>query len=552
MLASLEIKNYLLIKRLKINFHKGFNTFTGETGAGKSIIIDGLKLALGGRNFKDLKIKENENIVLNVVFNINDEVLTELKKINIEIEDDYLIIKREISHEMKSKIYINNELTTQSQVKEISNIFIEIQDNYEQQELFNDSYFLEYIDKIAKLDKEQLVINYNNFKTSKNEFNKFHNKKEAIKKEIDYLYENLSKLKNLNPHKNEYSELINKKNLLKNKKQLINISNELMKLMESYDESSDILINIGKNLDKLLLINNDYKVINEKFNENLSLLSENLNEIKNNILIDEEETNTIEEIDNRIYAYNSLAKINNIEPEKINELFVNLSNTIEELKNYENTLSKFKKKYEEDKNDYIKEANLISKERKNVGLLISKEINLNLPMVNIEQGEIQFNFNQKNENNYSKDGIDDIDVGFKTIKNSDFSSIKKVASGGELSRLLLIMKTLISENDQNKTIIFDEVDSGLSGKVAGVVATKIVKISKHNQVLAITHSPQVAAKADKHWKIIKNIKDFNTMESSIIELNQEQRIDEIANIFSGSNLSEASRKVAKDLLLKSE
>jgi len=552
MLASLEIKNYLLIKRLKINFHKGFNTFTGETGAGKSIIIDGLKLALGGRNFKDLKIKENENIVLNVVFNINDEVLTELKKINIEIEDDYLIIKREISHEMKSKIYINNELTTQSQVKEISNIFIEIQDNYEQQELFNDSYFLEYIDKIAKLDKEQLVINYNNFKTSKNEFNKFHNKKDAIKKEIDYLYENLSKLKNLNPHKNEYSELINKKNLLKNKKQLINISNELMRLMESYDESSDILINIGKNLDKLLLINNDYKVINEKFNENLSLLSENLNEIKNNILIDEEETNTIEEIDNRIYAYNSLAKINNIEPEKINELFVNLSNTIEELKNYENTLSKFKKKYEEDKNDYIKEANLISKERKNVGLLISKEINLNLPMVNIEQGEIQFNFNQKNENNYSKDGIDDIDVGFKTIKNSDFSSIKKVASGGELSRLLLIMKTLISENDQNKTIIFDEVDSGLSGKVAGVVATKIVKISKHNQVLAITHSPQVAAKADKHWKIIKNIKDFNTMESSIIELNQEQRIDEIANIFSGSNLSEASRKVAKDLLLKSE
>ena len=552
MLASLEIKNYLLIKRLKINFHKGFNTFTGETGAGKSIIIDGLKLALGGRNFKDLKIKENENIVLNVVFNINDEVLTELKKINIEIEDDYLIIKREISHEMKSKIYINNELTTQSQVKEISNIFIEIQDNYEQQELFNDSYFLEYIDKIAKLDKEQLVINYNNFKTSKNEFNKFHNKKDAIKKEIDYLYENLSKLKNLNPHKNEYSELINKKNLLKNKKQLINISNELMRLMESYDESSDILINIGKNLDKLLLINNNYKVINEKFNENLSLLSENLNEIKNNILIDEEETNTIEEIDNRIYAYNSLAKINNIEPEKINELFVNLSNTIEELKNYENTLSKFKKKYEEDKNDYIKEANLISKERKNVGLLISKEINLNLPMVNIEQGEIQFNFNQKNENNYSKDGIDDIDVGFKTIKNSDFSSIKKVASGGELSRLLLIMKTLISENDQNKTIIFDEVDSGLSGKVAGVVATKIVKISKHNQVLAITHSPQVAAKADKHWKIIKNIKDFNTMESSIIELNQEQRIDEIANIFSGSNLSEASRKVAKDLLLKSE
>ena len=171
-------------------------------------------------------------------------------------------------------------------------------------------------------------------------------------------------------------------------------------------------------------------------------------------------------------------------------------------------------------------------------------------MVNIEQGEIKFDFHKKIESDYSKDGIDNIDVGFKTMKNSDFSSIKKVASGGELSRLLLIMKSYISENEINKTIIFDEVDSGLSGKVAGIVADKIVEISKYNQVLAITHSPQVAAKADKHWKIIKNIKDSNLMESSIIELNEGQRIEEIANIFSGDSISEASKKVARDLLLK--
>jgi DNA repair protein RecN (Recombination protein N) len=112
------------------------------------------------------------------------------------------------------------------------------------------------------------------------------------------------------------------------------------------------------------------------------------------------------------------------------------------------------------------------------------------------------------------------------------------------------MKSFISKNDTNKTIIFDEVDSGLSGKVSGVVADKIVEISKYNQVLAITHSPQVAAKADKHWKIVKNIKNSNIMESSIIELNEEERIEEIANIFSGSSLSDASRKVAKELLLK--
>ncbi len=550
MLESLEIKNYLLIKNLKIEFDKGFNTFTGETGAGKSIIIEGLKLALGGRNFKELKIEKDNNIVLNIVFSINDDVSKKLKKNNIIIEDDYLIIKREINHEMKSKIFINNELTTQSQVREISNIFIEIQDNYEQQELFNNLYFLEYIDKIAKLNKEKLIVSFEKFKLSKNEYDSFLNKKEEIDKEINYLNQNLEKIKNLNPQENEYTDLINKKNLLKNRKQLININNDLMRLLDDYEQSSDILVNIAKNLNKLLLINTEYKKINEKFNESLSLLIDNLNEIRNDISIDEEETATIEEVDNRIYAYNSIAKNNNIEPEKVNDLFISLSNKIDSLNNYENRLIIIKNTYEENKKYFLDEANKITKKRLEVALVISKEINKSLPLVNIEQGEIKFDFHKKNESDYSKDGIDNIDVGFKTMKNSDFSSIKKVASGGELSRLLLIMKSYISENEINKTIIFDEVDSGLSGKVAGIVADKIVEISKYNQVLAITHSPQVAAKADKHWKIIKNIKDSNLMESSIIELNEEQRIEEIANIFSGDNISEASKKVARDLLLK--
>ena len=549
MLVSLEIKNYLLVKKLRIEFHERFNTFTGETGAGKSIIIEGLKLALGSRNIKDLKIEKDQNIILIAVFNVNSKILKKLNKLKITIEDDYIIIRREINHEMKSKIFINNELTTQNQVREISNIFVEIQDNYEQQELFNNSYFLGYIDKVAKIDKQRLVIDYEKFKVSKNEFEHFYSKKDEIDKEIKYLSQNLEKLKNLNPQEKEYFELVNKKNLLKNKKQIHNINNEIIELLNKHDETSDIFINISKNLNKLALINNEFEDKSEKFEESLSTLLENINEIRANIIVDEEETATIEEIDNRIYAYNSIAKMNNIEPEKIINLFLDLSSKIEELANYESSLDKLKKRYEEDKIDFIQEARKVTNKRKETGLTLSKEINLSLPKVNIEQGEIRFKFNEKVENEYSKDGIDEIEVGFKTIKNSEFSSIKKVASGGELSRLLLIMKALISEKESDKTIIFDEVDSGLSGKIAGIVAEKIVEISRYNQVLAITHSPQVAAKANKHWKIIKNIKNSNEMESDILELNKEQRIEEIANIFAGSKMSEASKKVAKDLLL---
>ena len=156
------------------------------------------------------------------------------------------------------------------------------------------------------------------------------------------------------------------------------------------------------------------------------------------------------------------------------------------------------------------------------------------------------NFSEKDEKDYNSKGYDELDVLFRTNKNSEFSSIKKVASGGELSRLLLIIKSLSANNDNNLTLIFDEVDSGLSGKIASNVSEKINNISK-NQVIAITHSPQVASKAHKHWKIEKIIKN-DEMTSQIIELNDESRVDEIASLISGTKITETAKKVASDLL----
>ena len=158
-----------------------------------------------------------------------------------------------------------------------------------------------------------------------------------------------------------------------------------------------------------------------------------------------------------------------------------------------------------------------------------------------------FKFSEKDEKDYGPQGYDELDVLFRTNKKSEFSSIKKVASGGELSRLLLIIKSLTANNDQNLTLIFDEVDSGLSGKIASNVSEKINNISKKNQVIAITHSPQVASKAHKHWKIEKVIKN-DEMTSQIIELNDESRVNEIASLISGARITETAKKVASDLL----
>ena len=204
-------------------------------------------------------------------------------------------------------------------------------------------------------------------------------------------------------------------------------------------------------------------------------------------------------------------------------------------------------KYNYALNDYKKEAFKVSNLRKKESKRISESINKQLPIVNIEQGEIVFKFYEKKENEYNSKGYDELDVLFRTNKNSEFNSIKKVASGGELSRLLLIIKSLSAKNDSNLTLIFDEVDSGLSGKIASNVSEKINNISKKNQVIAITHSPQVASKAHKHWKIEKVIKN-DQMTSQIIELKDQSRVDEIASLISGTKITETAKKVASDLL----
>ena len=242
-----------------------------------------------------------------------------------------------------------------------------------------------------------------------------------------------------------------------------------------------------------------------------------------------------------------ILKFFEVEPENLFSIKEDIFNEIDTLENFDREKNILFKKYTNDLNHYKQEALKVSNLRKKESKKISDNINKQLPIVNIEQGEIVFEFSEKDENDYNSNGYDELDVLFRTNKNSKFSSIKKVASGGELSRLLLIIKSLSAKNDNDLTLIFDEVDSGLSGKIASNVSEKINNISKKNQVIAITHSPQVASKANKHWKIEKVIKN-DEMTSQIIELNDQERVNEIASLISGAKITETAKKVASDLL----
>ena len=546
MLVSLEIKNFLLIKKISINFINGFNAFTGETGAGKSIIIEGLKLALGGKNQKSLNLKGKEISSIKAVFEINSLIKKNLDELNINIDDDYLIIEREINANQKSKLLINGEIKPLSIAKEILKNVIEFQENFEQQELFDNKYFLKFIDNLGSIKKEDLNTKFEMLKKSKSIYQAHLDNEKNINEKLEILEIKYKKIKILNPIKDEYEELINKRNLNINIKKYNEISNEIKRSIENLN-SNDYLNIIEKNLIKLEDINQKFVDISQKFSSIILDINELTNELENKFDSEDYDEINFDEIDEKIYQYQQLSKFFEIEPKDLFLIKGEILNEIDTLKNFEIEKKKLINKYSNDLTNYKEEALKVSNLRKIASKKISENINKQLPIVNIEQGEIIFNFLEKEEKDYNSSGYDELDVLFRTNKNSEFSSIKKVASGGELSRLLLIIKSLTANNDNNLTLIFDEVDSGLSGKIASNVSEKINNISKKNQVIAITHSPQVASKAHKHWKIEKIIKN-DEMTSQIIELNDESRVNEIASLISGTKITETAKKVASDLL----
>ncbi len=546
MLVSLEIRNFLLIKKISINFVDGFNAFTGETGAGKSIIIEGLKLALGGKNQKNLNLKDKEISSIKAVFEINSLIKKNLDELNIDIDDDYLIVEREINSNQKSKLLINGEIKPLSNAKEILKNVIEFQENFEQQELFDNKYFLKFIDNIGRIKKNDLNLKFEKFKNAKKIYQAHLDNEKNINEKLEILEIKNKKIQILNPIENEYEELINKRNLNKNIKKYNEISYEIKKSIVSLESNNNLNI-IEKNLIKLEDINQEYADISKKFSSIILDISELTNELENKFDSEDYDEINFDEIDEKIFQYQQLSNFFEVEPKDLFSIKDKISNEIDSLKNFEREKKTLFTKYTNDLNIYKEEALKVSNLRKIESKKISESINKQLPIVNIEQGEIIFNFSDKDEKDYNSDGYDELDVLFRTNRNSDFSSIKKVASGGELSRLLLIIKSLSANKENNLTLIFDEVDSGLSGKIASNVSEKINNISKKNQVIAITHSPQVASKALKHWKIQKIIKN-EEMTSQIIELNDESRVIEIASLISGNKITETAKKVASDLL----
>lgn len=558
MLENLSINNIVLIDKLNIHLENGLCVLTGETGSGKSILLDALGLAIGYRsNSKLLRNGEDKGSVI-AVFDIanNQNCKILLDELGIEY-DNNIIIRRILYSDGRSKAFINDIQVTQSFLQNVGETLVEIHGQNEQIGLLNSSNHREILDQFGNLiDKRKQLSNiFEKMKNANNQLEDLLSKKDNIEKEKDYLKHIINEIEALNLHENEEQELAEKRILMMNKEKVLNVLNEVKDNLEGqYNidkgiSSAQHTLSRGIRLGDNLLENN--KNAFEEIVENLEQASININEalskietIFNTLGFD---NNTLESVEDRLFAIRGLARKLNIQPDLILNLKTELEEKLSNLENQEVVIGDLEKEVKELKNNFLANAKELSNLRKETAIKLQNELMAELKPLKMEKTVFNVEFKELDENNWNKYGIDSIRFLASTNPGTPMNELSKIASGGELSRFMLALKVVLSKVNSVPTMIFDEIDTGISGAVAEAVGERLKKLGQTLQVLVVTHHAQVASKGNYHLKVQKEQQNDKT-NTNVIVLEGKDRINEIARMFSGEIITEDALKVAEKML----
>ena len=558
MLESLSINNIVLIDKLNIHLKNGLCVLTGETGSGKSILLDALGLAIGYRsNSKLLRNGEDKGSVI-AVFDIanNQNCKILLDELGIEY-DNNIIIRRILYSDGRSKAFINDIQVTQSFLQNVGETLVEIHGQNEQIGLLNSSNHREILDQFGNLiDKRKQLSNiFEKMKNANNQLEDLLSKKDNIEKEKDYLKHIINEIEALNLHENEEQELAEKRILMMNKEKVLNVLNEVKDNLEGqYNidkgiSSAQHTLSRGIRLGDNLLENN--KNAFEEIVENLEQASININEALSKIetIFDTLgfDNSTLESVEDRLFAIRGLARKLNIQPDLILNLKTELEEKLSNLENQEVVIGDLEKEVKELKNNFLANAKELSNLRKETAIKLQNELMAELKPLKMEKTVFNVEFKELDENNWNKYGIDSIRFLASTNPGTPMNELSKIASGGELSRFMLALKVVLSKVNSVPTMIFDEIDTGISGAVAEAVGERLKKLGQTLQVLVVTHHAQVASKGNYHLKVQKEQQNDKT-NTNVIVLEGKDRINEIARMFSGEIITEDALKVAEKML----
>ena len=555
MLFKLLIKDIVLIKNLDIEFKPGLSVLTGETGTGKSILIDALGLILGNRaNFKLIRKGENKASVT-AIFKINEKhkVNSILSSLDIDIYDE-LIIRRDIKSNGKSSSLINDIPVSINTLQNIGSLLVEIQGQFDNHSLLNEKNHLVFLDKYSDHYSilREVENNWKKYVTIKKELSELIiNYNENIKNE-EWLKDSLEQIRKISPKENEENELIKKRKLLINQDKIITSFENSRQILESENGLNDQI----RKLSSIFLKLEDFG--HEEINKISSLINEtliNLEELTSSINQKNYNQKTtkdnLETIDDRIHELRKQANKHNCKIDDLLNIEKDLNKKLQKIDNNIMLVEKLKMELNDCLKQYEFTCSRLSKSRREKSIQMIDDINNELPSLKLENAQFKIEFEKLNESEYSKQGFDKVFFQAKTNTGSNLGKLSDIASGGELSRFLLAIKVVLENDLDNKTLIFDEVDSGIGGATASAVGEKLAKIGQKYQTIVVTHSPQVTAKGINHYLISKETINNNTI-SQTIELTDMERIEEVARMLSDSQITPEARKAAIKLLEKNE
>lgn len=553
MILELYMKNCALVEELRLNIDENLNILTGETGSGKSIIIDALGLCLGEKYDRSFLRKGTDKGLVEVVFySRNSNLEKVLQENDLELdEDNLLVITRIIYADGKSVARVNGRTVKMGVLKQIASTLIDVHGQHQTQALFNKETHIEFLDLFGELELEEFKYDYKDIYAKYSEVKKAlniltENKDDMqIQREIDLLKFQINEIESANLSKDEYDDLLKQRDVYRNSEKIY--SNLNLSYQNLYDGSVNAVDLIGNAVRELSAISEYDKSLSDYNNEierimyELQDISRDIRNYKENINFEPYE---LEQIEIRVDEINNLRRKYGDSIEEILEYYNNTKSRLDEILNRDEKVEELKSEILKLEKTLSVKAQALTNARKNVATKLEEALLVELKSLNMKNVIFKVNFE---ESIFTSNGKDDVEFMISFNLGEDIKPIYKVASGGEMSRFMLAFKTILSDIDQIDTLVFDEIDTGISGIAAQIVGEKLSNIGKKKQVICITHLPQIAANADTHYCIEKSTSNERTF-TTIRKLNYEQQKDEIARLIAGSNITEKTMEHATEII----
>lgn len=549
MLTKIFIKNFTLIDKVELDLLSGFTTVTGDTGSGKSILLNALSLVIGKRGSQNLLKNPDIKCVIEAEFNLSNY---NIKKFFDDNNLDYFnqtIIRREILPNGKSRSFVNDTPVNLDVLKKIGESLIDIHTQHQSLFNSNNSFFFNLIDSLAEQQKIVINFNYelNKYKELQIQLEKLKRLNTSLNNDSDYFSFLFNELEDANLVPGEQDDLESKLKLYKNSEQIKSYNSQIEHILYSSDGSlEEKVFSLNSILNDLSKITNQYDPLKNRLNSILIELNDIQSDLNNSNFDFSDNSFEIKNIEDRINLIYSLQKKHNLSSvEDLIEKKKKLKNKLDDSSNLEADIKDFELQIETKKSFLEELSKKISISRKKILPLLKSDLESLLG--NLGMKNSSFNFILSKSKEFNRFGFDDIEVLFSANKGITHSPLFKIASGGELSRILLSIKYIMSKNLSLPTMIFDEIDTGVSGEMSNAMANMMLKMSDKMQIVAITHLPQVAAKGTQQLKVYKT-NYLNTTNTDVKLLSSGERVDEIAKMLSGDEISDSALNHAKELL----